>query len=185
MARIALVDMDGTLADFVGGLNHGLEKLRSPGEPPIVASGNDDGDPDWLRARKRLIKSQPGFWRGLHPLEPGFEILWLLQRLNFEIHILTKGPANNPIAWSEKLEWVRAHLSDTPITITSDKGLVYGKVLVDDYPPYVEAWLAHRPRGRVIMPWQPWNQDYEHPQVLRYSRGMRTTVEWEEILTQR
>jgi hypothetical protein len=42
-------------------------------------------------------------------------------------------------------------------------------VLVDDYPPYVQRWLAWRPRGRVIMPAHAWNAGFSHPNVLRYA----------------
>jgi len=55
-----------------------------------------------------------------------------------------------------------------PITMTGNKGLVYGKILVDDFPPYIEAWLKHRPRGLVIMPAHRWNEKFQHPNVLRY-----------------
>jgi len=44
----------------------------------------------------------------------------------------------------------------------------YARVLVDDYPPYVLDWLAHRPRGLVIMPAQNYNADVTHPNVIRY-----------------
>lgn len=60
------------------------------------------------------------------------------------------------------------NLPDIPLTITRDKGLVYGRMLVDDWPEYVERWLKWRPRGMVVMPAQPWNADYKHPNVLRY-----------------
>ena len=58
--------------------------------------------------------------------------------------------------------------SDQRITITQDKGLVYGKVLVDDYPVYVVRWLEWRPRGLVIMPANPSNVRFTHPNVIRY-----------------
>ena len=164
---IALVDMDGTLADFIHELQDQLKLLASPGEPELSMSSNDDEDPRWLKARKRLIKSRPGFWKNLKRIPSGFYLVDVLTKLGFQIHILTRGPANNSIAWSEKLEWVRQHMGDTPITVTLDKGLVYGKVLVDDFPEYALAWLKHRPRGKVIMPEMPWNMGFEHPQVIR------------------
>tara|TARA_Y100000310_G_C20512920_1_gene729762 strand:+ start:436 stop:588 length:153 start_codon:yes stop_codon:yes gene_type:complete len=49
------------------------------------------------------------------------------------------------------------------MTITEDKGIVYGKVLVDDYPCYIKRWLENRPRGLVIMPAHSYNRDFEHP----------------------
>jgi len=53
--------------------------------------------------------------------------------------ILTQGPKKNPASWSGKKKWIDKNLGqDVDITITRDKGLVYGKVLVDDYPGYIE-----------------------------------------------
>lgn len=48
------------------------------------------------------------------------------------------------------------------------KGLVYGAILVDDWPEYVERWLKHRPRGLVVMPASSNNVGYNHPNVIRY-----------------
>lgn len=45
---------------------------------------------------------------------------------------------------------------------------VHGKILVDDWPPYITRWLEWRPRGLVIMPTQKHNAEYTHPQVIRY-----------------
>jgi len=39
------------------------------------------------------------------------------------------------------------------------KSLVYGKVLVDDWPDYYLPWLGVRPRGLVTVPAHPWNAD--------------------------
>jgi 5'-nucleotidase len=68
------------------------------------------------------------------------------------------------------VEWCRRHLgAETPVHITEDKGLVYGKFLYDDFPEYCLSWLRHRPRGLVIMPETSWNKDFNHAQVLKYS----------------
>ena len=76
------------------------------------------------------------------------------------------------MAWGEKLEWCRLHLpEDVQVTLTEDKGLVYGRVLVDDWPPYVLRWLEWRKRGLVIMPAREWNEGFEHRQVIRYVAG--------------
>lgn len=161
---VALIDMDGTLCDYQGALTRDLESLRSPGDPPLFG----DDEAPWLRARETMIRRQPGWWRELPRLQLGFDILAELQALRFEIHVLTKGPLSTPHAWTEKLEWCQRHLPGVPVTITMDKGLVYGKVLVDDYPPYVQRWLEWRPRGLVILPAQPWNAGFSHPNALRY-----------------
>lgn len=162
---VALIDMDGTLCDYQGALIRDLEALRSPGEPHVHP---DDDTPPWLRARENVIRRTPGWWRNLPPLQRGFDVLAELRALAFEVHVLTKGPLGTPSAWTEKLEWCQQHLPGVPVTITMDKGLVYGTVLVDDYPPYVERWLTWRPRGLVILPAQPWNERFQHANAIRY-----------------
>ncbi len=159
--------MDGTIADFDGAMQAGLAALRSPHEPePDLVDGWKEGLP-WLAARRQLIKNQVGFWRNLPVIEDGMLTLRLIERLGFETHILTKGPYKTTSAWTEKVEWCRHYLPETPVTVTEDKGLVYGRVLFDDWPSYIQRWLEWRPRGLVLMLDQPWNQGFEHPNVFR------------------
>ncbi|MFP2925758.1 5' nucleotidase, NT5C type [Pyxidicoccus sp. 3LG] len=162
---VALVDMDGTLCDYQGAMLRDLERLRSPGEPPLTP---DFEDSPWLRARQELIRGQPGWWARLEPRKQGFEVLAELRALEFELHVLTKGPVQSTNAWAEKLQWCQAHVPDARVTVTMDKGLVYGKVLVDDWPEYIHRWLTWRPRGLVIVPAQPWNVGFTHPNAIRY-----------------
>jgi len=125
--------------------------------------------------------AQPGFWRDLPKLEDGFKILKMAKELGYRPMILSRGPRRQCSAWSEKLEWCRRHLPDIAVTLTEDKGLVYGAVLVDDWPPYIERWLTWRQRGLVIMPSREWNLGFSHPQVKRYVMG-RTDKEVQHAL---
>jgi len=161
---IALVDLDGTLADFDKEMKGQLAKLAAPGED-IEAEGYTKLP--HIQERWDLIKRQPGFWKNLDPIPLGFDILSALRQLKFTIHVLTKGPVNTTRAWTEKVEWCRDHVPLTPVTIGEDKGLMYGKVLVDDWPSYYMRWLEWRPRGLVIVPAQPWNKDVDHPNCVR------------------
>jgi hypothetical protein len=102
-----------------------------------------------------------------------------LRALGFELHVLTKGPRSTPNAWSEKVEWCADHLPDANVTVTGDKSLVYGRVLVDDWPPYFTRWLEARPRGLVVCVAHPWNEGFSpggpqaHANVLRYDGANR------------
>jgi hypothetical protein len=94
-----------------------------------------------------------------------------VRELRFRCYVLSKGPRKVSPAWSEKVDWCNEHLPDLPIHLSEDKGMVYGKVLVDDWPEYVERWLEWRPRGLVISVAQPWNVglDVKFPSnVVRY-----------------
>jgi len=94
----------------------------------------------------------------------------MAKNAGFCCKILTKGPRSKPLAWSEKVQCIQEHFGeDVPIDIVGkDKAGTYGRILVDDYPKYMLGWLDHRPRGLGIMPAQPCNQGFEHPNVIIY-----------------
>jgi 5'-nucleotidase len=166
--NIILFDMDQTLCDHDKGLFESLEKLKSPNDPifypPIL-----DKTPQYIKNRADLIRSSESWWENLEKLKLGWDILELAKELEFKIMILTQGPKKNPSSWSGKKKWIDKNLGqDTDITITRDKSLVYGKILVDDYPGYIEPWLEHRKRGLVIMPVNNRNKDYKNLQVVKY-----------------
>lgn len=156
--KIALIDLDGSICDYDREMKTELSKLRHPDEPKISDRYMDDESP-YMEARRKLVQAKPGFWRALprHPL--GFQIIEEIREIGFIMHVLTKGPKSTPGAWSEKFEWCRHNIPDALVTVTQDKSLSYGRVLVDDYPPYFIPWLKHRPRGLVVCVAQPWNQD--------------------------
>ncbi len=168
--NIALFDLDGSLADYDGAMVRDLDALRSPDEPAITRDGlwQLEKQPHIL-ARMRLIKDQPGWWLRLDPISLGMQILDLCKQLGFDVHILTKGPKRHSLAWDEKVRWCQQHFGpEVDIHVTSDKGLVYGKLLYDDYPEYMLRWLRHRPRGLGIMPLTPHNRDFTHPNVVKW-----------------
>lgn len=165
--NIALVDLDGTVADFDRSMRDRLAPLCSPGEPAYNGAAYDDVPP-YIKARREIIKRQPGFWSELPTIDLGFDVVACLREAGFRLNVLTKSSKNNPRVWTEKIQWCLEHLPDAQITITEEKTNVYGKVLVDDFPPYFLPWLKVRPRGLVIAVAQPWNEGVTHPNVIRY-----------------
>jgi 5'-nucleotidase len=172
-APVALFDMDGSLADYDAALRRDLRAMRAPCEPPILDDSSmhdlEDRYPH-LEARTHFIKSTPSWWATLPRIEMGFTVVRMAREIGYEINVLTKGPALHPVAWKEKLEWCRAQpeLNDAAIHITMNKGLVYGALFYDDFPPYMEAWLRHRPRGLGIMPVTAYNLNFSRPNVIRW-----------------
>jgi 5'-nucleotidase len=149
--NVALVDMDGTLCDFHNQLERDLEKVLGEDRQKI--------SPKTLREVEWLIRRDGGWYRNLKPLPLGFQIVDLLKSIGFRIMIMTKSSKESKNAWSEKVAWISEYLPDVDMMVTMDKGLVYGKVLVDDYPSHFLRWMERRPRGKVVMPVQPWNRD--------------------------
>ena len=172
--HIALVDLDGTVADCDGALKEAMETLCSPGEPAYADRYTDGTEPSYIEARRKMVQRQPGFWRNLKKIPLGFEVVEELRKTGFQLHVLSKGPRKNGSAWGEKLEWSIEHLPDATVTVTGDKSISYGRVLFDDFPPYFLAWLKVHPRGLVICLAHPWNKEFEkggskaHPNVIRY-----------------
>lgn len=176
---VALIDLDGSTADFDWAMAEELEKLRGPDEPPL---GNYRPAPSHIVARQRLIKKMPGFWRNLPPLQLGFDVVGILRELEFQLVVLSKGPRKNSTAWAEKAEWVIENIPDASITITENKSLTYGRALVDDWPEYYLPWLEVRPRGIVVAVAQSWNEGETHPRVVRYDgtnlKQVRDALSW-------
>lgn len=163
---IALFDMDGTLFDYDGKLREDLLLIAGPGEN----LPEDLFDlPDYLDRRVELIKRQPGWWRNLPILDTGLKVLRAAQEIGFSCQILTKGPRHNPIAWAEKIECIEQRFPDLDCDIVGkNKDNTYGRVLCDDYPKFVEGWLKHRPRGLAILPAAKCNEDFQHPNAIRF-----------------
>ncbi len=169
LEKVFLFDLDGSLADYEGAVLAGLERLRGPSEPALAEFTRAFWAHAYLRNRIDVLTSQPGWWVGLQPLETGMAVYRLAKEMGFDCQVLTKGPRSQPRAWAEKVEWCQRHLGpDVDVHVVSDKGLVYGVALYDDYPGYVEAWLRHRPRGLVVMPVSTSNRDFRHPNVIPY-----------------
>jgi len=197
--KVALIDLDGTVADYDTAMKSELDQLRSPGEAPVVdrymdRENNEVKEQPHLERRRKLIQQKPGFWRNLPRHSLGFQVIEEMRALKFTLGVLTKGPGKTPGAWTEKFEWCQLNLPDADVTITQNKARVYGRVLFDDWPDYFIPWLVHRPRGLVIAVAQPWNanmQDIiaqakdsgvENPRILRYDgtnlEDLRAQLRW-------
>jgi hypothetical protein len=182
--KIALFDMDGTLADYQGTIVKDLNCLRSPTEDEFTIASIQEPVPNWLEARMDLIKAQPGWWIKLPQLADGFKVLKYAAMLGFTLQVCTKGPWKAVSGWTEKVIWCRENIDPLgftgrgiDITTTMDKSQVYGTVLVEDWVPYVRGWLRWRKRGIVILLDRPYNQGFEHPQVTRVNFDKPETVE--------
>lgn len=187
LENIALFDMDGSLANYEQALADDLNAIRCPNEPAITTDNLWELEKsNFMRNRMRLIKSQTGWWLNLKPIRPGMTILDNLMKRGWNCQILTKGPASHSLAWSEKVQWCHKHIAgDVDVHVVSDnkkdahtggKGLVYGKILYDDYPDYMLRWLKFRPRGLGIMPVTAHNKDFRNPQVVMFDGTNFDTV---------
>jgi len=165
--KIALFDLDDSLADYTGAIRRDLELMRSPSEPEMPEDIWNHRYPAYIKQRIRTLRSVPGWWLNLEPIPAGMYAVELAKEMGYEVHILSKGPTSQPTAWKEKVEWCQKYLK-ADIHLVTDKSLIYGTFLYDDYVAYMNSWLVHRPRGLGIMPKNSINKDYSHPQVIHW-----------------
>jgi len=169
--KIALIDLDGTLADYDNAMRIALAGMQSPEERSVEqANGPLAWDTPWLKARRDAIARVPGFWENLEPISAGFKVFNTIVKIGFTPMVVSKGPSHKSRAWAEKFNWVRKHLPGVQLTLTEDKTLSYGRVLFDDWPGYYEPWLAVRPRGLVVALARPENEAFTNyaDRILRY-----------------
>lgn len=166
---IALFDMDGVLCDYEKAMFEDLDKIRSKKEPKVVSRINDTA-PQYLKNRAFLIRNSEEWWMNLPKFKLGWDVLKIAKKLGFKIVILSKSPSRIPSAYSGKKKWIENNLGKhiDVVILNRDKGIVYGRILVDDNPVFIKSWLKYRPRGLVIMPASNDNRSYGHPQVIRY-----------------
>jgi len=176
--RVALFDMDGTLFDHNGSLKESLLKVTPEEWHDYIGNCDDlhkfEDTGEWAKNLADLIRTSPGWWRNLPRWEPGWQIYEVVKTIGFCCKVLTKGPRSKPIAWMEKVQCIHDHFGDEmPIDIVGKhKGGTYGRVLVDDFPDYLEKWLKHRPRGLAIMPAHSYNSHFTHENVIRYTDNL-------------
>ena len=167
--NIALLDMDGTVCRWHEQLDHDLNEVLGPARKTLP--------PETLTQIEWLIRRQPGWYLNLEPIPLGIKIAEMLRDIGFTVMVATKATPKATNAWSEKAAWCLKYMPYAKVTVSEDKTLMYGKILVDDYQKFADPWLTRRPRGYVILPDQPWNQGYEHPRVKR----VRTLEEIDQL----
>lgn len=121
------IDMDGPSAHF---------------ERAFLAAGMDP----------KTFKTQRGVYQKLQVVEGLLDAIEEFEARGLEVFFLTKIPAANPYAATEKLLWVQELLPRLVdrVIISSDKGAVGTErdFLVDDHPEWAN---AHNFRGTVVL----------------------------------
>ncbi|WP_223883427.1 5' nucleotidase, NT5C type [Arenibacter lacus] len=112
--QIVFVDMDNVLVNFQSGID------RISEEDKATYEGNLD--------------DVPGIFALMDPYEGAIEgFKWLSK--NFDTYILSTAPWDNPSAWTDKLLWVKQHLSKAAykrLILSHNKHLAKGDFLIDD-----------------------------------------------------
>lgn len=149
--KILYVDMDNTLVDFRSGIDKLSEAERK----------RFDGSLDEV----------PGIFSLMDPM-PGAIAAYRELATLFDTYILSTAPWDNPMAWTEKLLWVKMHFGrdeSSPaykrVILSHHKNLNHGDFIIDDRTARgVDAFVGeHIHFGQA--PFEDWEK------VLEYLRG--------------
>ncbi|TYQ11023.1 UNVERIFIED_ORG: 5'(3')-deoxyribonucleotidase [Gordonia westfalica J30] len=116
--KILYVDMDNTLVDF----QSGIDKLTAAEQEKFTEE----------------LDNVPGIFSLMDPMDGAIEAYKELAEL-FDTYILSTAPWDNPMAWTEKLLWVKMHLGrdeKSPafkrVILSHHKNLNKGDFIIDD-----------------------------------------------------
>lgn len=163
MANV-LVDMDGVLADLIGGIHEidGIPKLEVTGWDFAPYTGRDL-DMIW-----EAMYSE-GFFRNLPLINNAKRGLMALRSAGHNVFICTT-PLSTPHCAGEKIMWVKSVIGKgwkDRIILTKDKTMIVGDYLIDDKPIITGAIT---PQWEHIIFDQPYNRNVH---------GMRVT--WDNL----
>lgn len=170
MMRI-LLDCDGVLADFGGGL------LDILGGRPLVYDFISEL-PAALAADVRKRCNDPGFWRTLEPIEGAIEGVATLREFA-EVYVVSS-PWSTCVGWHyARLKWLEAAFGfgRESFVATPSKFLVFGDVLVEDRPETLVQWLEQNP-GRGILFDQAYNREF----ATTTYHGLERAFDWAAVV---
>ena len=158
MERI-LLDLDGVLVDFVGGMMKALDKPWPFDRPE--AMGEWDLMDLWGLEQAAFWEpcNHAAFWAALNWLADGREILRVCEREVGQANVyISTSPSLSPNAWKGKALWLQEHMPDYRgrVLMGSCKEILASAgVLVDDYDRNVQRF--REAGGTAVLVPRPWN----------------------------
>lgn len=158
MTLRVLYDVDGVLADLIGGLCKACSfKIAEPDN--VTAYNFEDCMPKEVVGEWRSVMLDPGFALSLEPYRGARELVQVALDCGYEVVYVTM-PYRASKTWAyDRCEWLDKHMPKAPIVLTGHKHLVTGDQLIEDNPENLAKWLEHHPRGMGVLVDRPWNQD--------------------------
>ena len=174
-----LVDMDGVISDFDGEfLKRWRErhpgKLYYPLEERTTFYVKDQY-PEELKPLVVEILLEPGFFRGMMPVEGAREALTKMAELGWDVFICSSPLSGYRNSTLEKYEWVDRALGPDwvrRIILTKDKTLVKADLLIDDKPEITG--VENSPSWEHVI--------YDRPYNREVNRRRITWGNWKDVL---
>lgn len=152
-----LLDVDGVLADFVGGCIDVLDGHLK--REDVTVWRFIEGLPEGQRTLLEKVLKTPNFWETLACIPRAREGVKQLRENGFEIVFVTS-PWVSCREWGyRRRRWLRTHFdaSDKEIVFTCNKALIQGNFLIDDKIENVVEWQKANPFDCAMLYIQPYN----------------------------
>lgn len=144
-SKILYVDLDDVLADF------------------YKAAAGPDG-----KVREEMMFDNC-FFLNLEPVPGAKKAVFQLEKMGFDIYVLSQPFALLPESYIEKVEWVQRHFPQltNKIILTQNKGLNVGHYLIDDNPKKWQEKFEKNGGDFIHFPYGGYNLDeMENPELL-------------------
>lgn len=166
---ILLIDMDGVVFDWVGGIYNRVKESDPELSDKLVPYENltefyiETVHPEEVQPAIVEAKTRKGLYNSLPPLQGAIEALKDIEEncSDFIDAFICSSPVvvyEDCMSHSEKVQSIKEHLGDywvKRLILTKDKTLVRGHFLIDDKP---EITGAMNPTWNQIVYDQPWNR---------------------------
>lgn len=174
-----LIDCDGVLADFLGGLLAAINREQKQDFKPADCHSWDISKAYGISDSTIAdIVERSGFCAGLVPL-PGASAAVEQMRRKHEVFCVTS-PWNSPNWMHERTVWLKRHfgIEHKNVIHCARKELVFGDVLIDDKLLTVVTWAATWPNSLAVV----WNQPYNQtPPDIELPDNVKRCFSWDEI----
>lgn len=159
--KIAIIDGDGPLLDFVSGLCNALDGCPPKENFHTYNLRDTLGDILWDKA-KYLLASYT-FWFSLPITDDALESVDIIRQLGFSIKVAT-APWRSCIGWEDTRrrllkKYFNIKEEDVIIISAENKYLLNGDVFIDDKESTVNRWVEYHPEkymGYIFA--CPWNK---------------------------
>jgi 5'(3')-deoxyribonucleotidase len=176
--KTCFLDLDGVLADFVGGICRVFDITREQlyerwpeGDWSVYKALQISEDQFWTDIDAWGIR----FWRELQPLSDYRQILETVEeRFGAKNVAILTSPPRNPLAVAGKVEWIQTHLPDyrRRFFVGPDKQLLAhaNAVLVDDYDENIRKF--REAGGQAVLCPRRWNSGWRTDESAKCLRSV-------------
>lgn len=155
---VCFLDMDGVLADFVGGV---LEFYKK--DVPYREIKWDFFDQLGFKGKEKLFWEPLGyeFWKSLKPTEECFKIVSVVEKFFGDRVAILTSPCQTDGCVQGKIDWIKKHLPkyERRLLVGPCKSLLGAgsKLLIDDHDKNVDDFIQED--GHAILLPRPWNRN--------------------------